>query len=631
MVRSAVSLGVGAIARRGRLLVPALMVACACAPAAPALAAASHGSLRVRERSARGVSLARSSTQPHWACPQGACEAIAAPRPVRVAARFALPGGGPLLEGGGELGGFDPADLQSAYEIPAGVESPQTIALIDAYGYTEAEADLAVYRSKYGLPPCTTANGCFKKVNGKGEAGNYPVEEPGWDEEAALDEDMASAACPECHILMVEAKSQSPSQLGASVDTAAELGATEISNSYGFPETEDAYCGTTGCSQFDKYYEHPGVVIVASAGDSGYENTYETDRGRYFPLSTLFPASSPDVVAVGGTALYRDSSVARGWREEVWDETAREIGSGSGCSKFEPKPAWQSDEGCARRTDNDVAAVAAVETGVSVRVDGQWEIYGGTSVAAPLVAGIEAHASSYVRSLGARAFYEQPSYLFDVSEGFDGYTASECAPSLYLCNGELGYDAPGGMGTPDGVPVIAGETRPTVTAVAPDGGPAKGGTKVTISGANLAGVTEVRFGAEKAKSFRLGAATTITAVAPAGAAGASVNVIVVTADGESATSAADTFTYAGAPTVTKVSPDEGPVAGGTEVTISGTGFTDATKVGFGKAKAKYTVTSATSITAEAPAQKKAGALDVVVTTKAGKSTTNAGDTFTYRL
>jgi hypothetical protein len=165
--------------------------------------------------------------------------------------------------------------------------------------------------------------------------------------------------------------------------------------------------------------------------------------------------------------------------------------------------------------------------------------------------------------------------------------------------------------------------------VAPDEGPAKGGTKVTISGANLSGVTEVRFGAAKAKSFKLGAATTITAVAPAGAAGASVNVVVVTADGESTTSAADTFTYAGAPTVTKVSPDEGPVAGGTEVTISGTGFTDATKVSFGKAKAKYTVTSTTSITAEAPAQKKAGALDVVVATKAGKSATNADDAFIY--
>jgi hypothetical protein len=618
-----------AVARRGRLLMPALAVACICALAAPALTAASHGSLRIRERSARGVSLVPSSTRPHWACPRGACEAIVAPRPVKVAARFALPGGGPLLEGGGELGGFDPVDLQSAYRIPVGVESPQTIALVDAYGYPDAEADLAVYRSKYGLPPCTTANGCFEKVNGKGEAANYPAEEPGWDEEAALDEDMASATCPECHILMVEAKSQAPSQLGGSVDTAAELGATEISNSYGFPETEEDFCGTTGCSQFDKYYEHSGVVISASAGDSGYENTYETDRGRYFPLSTLFPASSPDVVAVGGTALHRDTSVARGWREEAWDESAREIGSGSGCSKFEPKPAWQSDDGCARRTDNDVAAVAAVETGVSVRVDGAWEIYGGTSVAAPLVAGIEAHASSYVRSLGARAFYEQPSSVFDVSEGFDGYTASECAPSLYLCNGELGYDAPSGMGTPDGVPVIAGETRPTVTAVAPDEGPAKGGTKVTISGANLAGVTEVRFGAAKAKSFKLGAATTITAVAPAGAPGTSVNVVVVTADGESATSAADTFTYAGAPTVTKVSPDEGPAAGGTEVTISGAGFTNATKVSFGKAKAKYTVTSATSITAEAPAQKKAGALDVVVTTKAGKSATNADDTFTY--
>jgi hypothetical protein len=511
---------------------------------APALAAASGSGLHIRKRVASRVSLHASLTQPHWVCPEGACEAIAAPRPVRVADGFALPDGGPLLEGGGELGGFDPADLRSAYKIPTGVESAQTIALIDAYGYPDAESDLAAYRSKYGLPPCTTANGCFEKVNGKGEERDYPPEEPDWDGEAALDEDMASAACPECHIMMVEAKGQDPSQTGAAVNEAAKLGATEISNSYAYPEAEEDICGSTGCSKWGKDYEHPGVLILASAGDSGYENTYETDGGRYFPLSTLFPASSPAVVAVGGTALYKDASTARGWREEVWNELKREVpaGSGSGCSKFEPKPAWQSDGGCAHRTDNDVAAVAAVETGVSVRIDGEWEVYGGTSVASPLIAGIEAHASAYVRSLGARAFYEQPSALFDVTEGFDAFRSSECTPSLYLCNGELGYDGPTGMGTPDGVPTLSAPL-PTVTKVQPDEGKTKGGTKVTITGTNFTGATEVTFGSAEAKSVKVTSSTTITAKSPADKAGGAVDVVVTTPAGRSAINEGDRFTY----------------------------------------------------------------------------------------
>jgi hypothetical protein len=542
--RGVISPGNGGPGRRRRPLASSLALACILALVVPALAAASGSGLHIRKRGASRVSLHASSTQPHWVCPEGACEAIAAPRPVRVADGFAMPDGGPLFEGGGELGGFDPADLQSAYKIPTGVESPQTIALVDAYGYPDAESDLAAYRSRYGLPPCTAAGGCFKKVNGKGEEANYPAEEPDWDGEAALDEEMVSAACPECHILMVEASSQHPSALGAAVNTAAKLGATEISNSYGFPEAEEANCGSTGCSKYEKDYEHPGVPIFASAGDSGYENTYNAGGGRYFPLSPLFPASSPDVVSVGGTALYKDASAARGWREEVWNEPHREVpvGSGSGCSKFEPKPAWQSDGGCARRTDNDVAAVAAVETGVSVRIDGEWEIYGGTSVASPLLAAIDAHASAYVRSQGARAFYEQPSALFDVTEGFDSGRSNECSPSLYLCNGELGYDGPSGMGTPDGVPTLS-PPLPTVTKVQPDEGKTKGGTKVTITGTNFTGATEVTFGTAEGKSVKVTSSTTITVKSPADKSGGTVDVVVTTPAGRSATNVGDRFTY----------------------------------------------------------------------------------------
>lgn len=511
----------------------------ASANAAPAGASAGAQSLRGRlhlHRSPLGVG--PSATLPRWACPEGACEAIIAPRPVSTEGGFTEPDSHRLLEGGGELGGFDPADLRSAYKIPASGGSGQTIALIDAYGYPDAESDLAAYRATYGLSACTTKNGCFEKVNEKGERGNYPPEEEDWDGEAALDEDMASAGCPECRILLVEGSTELPADLGESVNTAARLGATEISNSYGYPELLEEYCGTDGCSQYDKDYEHPGATIFAAAGDAGFEDTY-----FLIGLQTDFPASSPGVTAVGGTALYKDPSSSRGWRESVWNEPELLVGTGSGCSRFEPKPAWQTLKGCSKRTDNDVAAVAAVETGVSVRLDGEWYVFGGTSVASPLLAGIEAHASAFERSLGAQAFYEDPSSLFDVTEGYNwdpAHGKSECAPNEYLCNAEQGYDGPTGLGTPDGVPATI--EPPAVTKVKPKSGPAAGATAVTIDGSNFLGVTAVKFGATEAKQFTVNSATSIAAESPAGTPGV-VDVTVTTPGGTSPITTKDHFRY----------------------------------------------------------------------------------------
>jgi hypothetical protein len=508
--------------------------------APPAGAHALTGELHVRKPA---LSTRRSTTPARWACPEGACDAIVVPRPVREANRFALPQSSRLLEGGGELGGLDPTDLRSAYEIPTSGGASQTIALIDAFGYPAAESDLATYRETYGLPACTKKNGCFEKVNEKGEAGNYPPTEPGWDGEAALDEDMASAACPECHILLVEGSTEFPADLGEAVNTAARLGATEISNSYGYPEALKKYCGTNGCAKFENDYSHAGVLILASAGDSGFEDTYSEEG-----LQTNFPAASPGVVAVGGTALYKDTGSPRGWREEVWNEPELPAGTGGGCTRFDAKPSWQKDTGCADRTDNDVAAVAAVETGVSVRIDHHWEVYGGTSVASPLVAGIEAHASSAMRALGAAAFYENPGSLFDVTEGFNWNPLnghSECAPQEYLCNAEVGYDGPTGLGTPDGVPALNEEQAPapTVTKVKPKSGPAAGGTTVTITGTGFTGATNVEFGTVAAKGFTVESATSITAESPPGTPDTTVDVTVTTAGGTSPTGTTDHFKY----------------------------------------------------------------------------------------
>ena len=507
------------------VLLMAAVVAVSAGVASSALGASSGaaGKLHLRKPA---LGTPGSAAKPRWACPEGACEAIVVPQSVKKAAL-----------GSGERRGLDPQDLQSAYDIPTTLGSPQTVALVDAYGYPDAESDLAKYRERYGLPACTKVSGCFKKVNEKGEEKSYPAEEEGWDVEAALDEDMVSAACPQCHILLVEGTTEEPADLGASVNKAAELGATEISNSYGYPQDYEPWCGTTGCTQYNKDYNHAGVLIMASAGDSGYDDVYEGLD------ATNFPAASPKVVAVGGTALFKDAGDSRGWFEEVWNEPALSAGTGGGCTELESKPTWQTDKGCSERTDNDVAAVAAVVTPVSVRIDGIWNLVGGTSVASPLVTGIEAHASSYERSLGAQAFYDEPGSLFDVTEGFswDPYDASgtsECAPNEYLCNAEVGYDGPTGLGTPDGVPL----EPPTVTKVEPHEGPAAGSTKVTITGTGFTGATEVKFGSVVAKSFSVVSATSITAESPAGSAG-TVNVKVTTVGGKSAISSADDFTY----------------------------------------------------------------------------------------
>ena len=489
------------------------------------------------------VSPVPSSSRPYWACPDGPCAGIIDPpalalkRPTTVAgatAHFVLPAGGPLLVGGGEKGGYDPQDLQSAYGIPTTGGEGQAIAIVDAYGYPAAERDLAKYRKRYGLPPCTTADGCFRKVNQDGEEGNYPPAEKSWEGESALDLDMASAACQNCHLLLVEA-TNAGEDLAISVDTAAGLGATEISNSWGLPEERCLHM----CESEWGDFVHPGVLITAAEGDHEYE---DSGLGAHSPD---YPAALPDVVAVGGTALHRAAN-KRGWSEEVWHEASKEAGSGSGCSRF-PKPAWQTDTGCAGRTENDVAAVAACATPVSVYDTKGWQNWCGTSVATPLVAAIEAHASTYARSLpGAEAFYEDPGAFNDVTLGSNG-TCTPPAEDEYLCHAEVGYDGPSGNGTPDGPLALTG-AGPTVARVQPASGPESGGTAVTIIGTELTGATSVDFGGNEGSEIRVDSGHELTVLAPPGSG--TVTVTVTTPEGTSPVNPEASFTYQLPPTVT---------------------------------------------------------------------------------
>jgi hypothetical protein len=361
------------------------------------------------------------------------------------------PGSGALAPltypGSGELGGLAPADLRSAYKLPTSGGAGQTIGIVDAYNDPNAEADMNHYRSHYGLSECTAATGCFQKVNQTGGT-TYPAASRMWATEISLDLDMVSATCPACHIILVEATTNTLGNLGSSVNEAASLGATEISNSYGAPEEK-------GDTAYNVDYNHPGIVIMASSGDHGYDNYIE---GKTTPS---YPATSPTVIAVGGTTLEHAVN-SRGWSETTWspeiffnEETKKneEIATGSGCSLEEAKPAWQTDTGCSRRMDNDISAVASLKSPVSVYDTYEalgWTLQGGTSIGSPIVAGAMALSDSYTRALGAEAFY-QLTTLFDVTSG-SNYNTS-CAPA-YFCTAATSFDGPTGLGTINGPPAL---------------------------------------------------------------------------------------------------------------------------------------------------------------------------------
>ena len=378
--------------------------------ATPALAAPTTGTPAVR-------SVCSAPVRPGFA----ACDAVVVASP-RAGARSSAATYAAMPAG------YGPADLSSAYRLPAGpAGSGRTVAIVDAYNDPNAESDLAVYRSTYGLPACTTANGCFRKVDQNGGT-RFPAADPGWAGEISLDLDMVSATCPNCRILLVEAASANFTDLGTAVNTAVALGARYVSNSYGGSE----FSGETSADV--QYFNHPGVVITASAGDSGYGAQY--------------PAASPYVTAVGGTSLRR-TSTGRGWAETVWGSTAGGTGTGSGCSAFEAKPSWQFDTGCPRRTIADVSAVADPATGVAVYGSYQapgWQVFGGTSAAAPIIASVYALAGSPAAGSNPASYpYQDTVALNAVTSGANG----TCRVA-YLCTAGPGYDGPTGLGTPKG-------------------------------------------------------------------------------------------------------------------------------------------------------------------------------------
>jgi subtilase family serine protease len=329
--------------------------------------------------------------------------------------------------------GYGPADLQSAYKLPVLGGSGSTVAIVDAYANPNAESDLAAYRTQFGLSACTTANGCFRAVNQNGATSPMPAGNTGWGQEIDLDIEMVSAICPQCKILLVEANSNSFADLGAAVNRAALMSATAISNSYG---TSGEFLGETS---YDSYYNHPRIAVTASSGDSGY--------------GVEFPAADNHVVAVGGTNLAKAAN-GRGWTESAWS------GAGSGCSAYFTKSDWQHDTGCTRRMEADVSAVADPNTGVAVydtygsTGGNNWYVFGGTSVASPIIAAVYGLAGNAgTVDYAARLPYGNSAALFDVVGGSNGSCTGngrKRSGQSYFCNAVAGYDGPTGLGTPNG-------------------------------------------------------------------------------------------------------------------------------------------------------------------------------------
>ncbi len=318
------------------------------------------------------------------------------------------------------ISGKTPANIQDAYKLAGLSAGGRTVAIVDAYGYPNAERDLGIYRAQWGLSACTKANGCLTIVNQTGGT-KPPRTNVGWAQEQALDLDAVSAACPSCKILLVQATSASFGNLGTAVNYAASRGVAAISNSYGGGDSAD--------SSYGSYYNHSGVAVTASTGDNGYQGA-------------SFPASSHYVTAVGGTSL-TGSSNARGWNETVWS------GAGSGCTTLNAAPAGQTSAmtNCSGRAMADVSAVADPATGLAVYAptsssSSSWAQYGGTSLSSPLVASVYAlsgNTSGYANNKP----YAHPSGLFDVTSGSNGPCAS-------WCSAKTGWDGPTGLGTPNG-------------------------------------------------------------------------------------------------------------------------------------------------------------------------------------
>jgi subtilase family serine protease len=299
--------------------------------------------------------------------------------------------------------GWSPADLQSAYDLPSSTRgNGQIVAIVDAYDNPKVASDLSKYRSTFNLPKAK-----FRKYNQEGQTGSYPQGDKGWGVEIDNDVEMVSATCPKCTIYLIEANSDSWSDIETAQAEAVTLGAHIVSNSF------------SGTGADESYWNTRGVEYVASSGN-GY-GLYE-------------PATFVHVVAVGDTVLTKGGGGSRGWSEEALSESG-------GCSSTgEQKPPWQHDrytKSCAYRVGNDASAVGEGVAMYDSYGSYGWLTISGTNVSAPLLSGVFGLAGNATKQDGGRTFWETShhQYLYEVE-----YKGKERR-----------FSYPAGWGTPDGI------------------------------------------------------------------------------------------------------------------------------------------------------------------------------------
>jgi hypothetical protein len=510
-------------------------------------------------------------------------------------------------------GYLTPQRLHEAYALPGETSASQlqTVAVVDAFDDPTAEADLGVYDQQFGLPACTSANGCFRKVNESGAAGPLPRKQGEWAGEISIDVQMARAICQSCRVLLVEASSEEFSDLGAAVNTAVGAGASEVSNSYGGPE-QHSYA-----SLATSYFNHPGVLIAASSGDCGYLNKACPED----EVGADFPADSADVLAVGGTSLSESKAV---WSSTAWSE------GGSGCSKVFSAASWQSAvpnfaaTGCGSgRSVADVAAIGDPETGVDVydsTPEGNgdptgWGVWGGTSVASPIVVA-EFGLAGGARGVAYPAATLYPhlgdgSALYDVISGSNGSCAGASS-----CKALAGYDGPTGIGSPIGLAAFDIAGTPTNTKPPAVTGAAEIGQTLALAPGEWSNAPTstseqwARCNALGSGCAAIAGASGSTYTLTSADAGATIRVQETATNGAGAgapAASAQTATVASnVPTITGFTPSSGIT--GSAFTIEGTALGGTAEVKLGKLAASFTVRSSTQIEAIVPNDAKPGAI-----------------------
>jgi hypothetical protein len=334
-----------------------------------------------------------------------------------------------------------PAQIHSAYALPLRGARGQVIAVVSAYDDPAAQADLNAYDKRYDLPPCTTADGCLRKLNEKGASSPLPPKDLSggkWITESSLGIEVAHGVCQSCRIILMEVDTPENSDFSQTVAAAAKAGATVIVTTFTPPEIP-------GDSAYVLDYTNAHAVVVAATGDP-------STGGKWGYTGSLnFPASLPNVLAVGGTTLSLGAGGAYAG-EQVWPGTV------SGCSFSQPAPVWQDRIKTAAdcgtmRADVDLAAVA--DPGVVVHITGAgvsggpWYVASGTSVSAPVIAGVIGLAGSLgpaeAQTLYARALSD-PGAFHDILKG-------ENAPGCVapICKAGPGWSGPTGLGTPFGL------------------------------------------------------------------------------------------------------------------------------------------------------------------------------------